>query len=111
MAGAVGLSSDRMHDTVLAVNEMAANSLHHGGGWGDLRIWDDGRTLFCEVTDNGCIEDPLVGRQTPDFHQEGGRGVWLAHQLCDLVQIRTFTDSSAGATVTTNVVRLHTRLG
>ncbi|MDP9100822.1 MAG: sensor histidine kinase [Actinomycetota bacterium] len=101
-ASEAGLSADRTHDVVLAVNEMAANSLHHGGGHGMLRIWVDGPVLICEIHDRGAINDPLVGRRVPDFQQEGGRGVWLAHQLCDLVQIRTFTDS--------NVVRLHNTL-
>ena len=34
-------------------------------------------------------EGPLAGRLRPPPTQEGGRGLWLANQLCDLVQIRS----------------------
>ncbi len=87
-------------DLVTAVSELAANSVMHGGGSGTLRIWREDGCLLAEVTDPGRIEEPLVGRVRPDISQEGGRGLWLANQLCDLVQIR----SGAGGTT----VRLHT---
>ncbi|MCA1832402.1 MAG: sensor histidine kinase, partial [Actinobacteria bacterium] len=94
-----GLDAMRIDDLVLAVNEIATNSLRHGGGSGSLRTWRTGDTLVCEVRDHGRIEEPLVGRERPVPDQEGGYGLWLANQLCDLVQIRTFADGS--------VVRLH----
>ena len=87
---------------MLCVNEIAANSLLHGGGSGVLRVWAEPSTLICEVADSGTIADPLVGRQSPSLERVGGRGLWLANQLCDLVQIR----SGAAGTV----VRLHVRL-
>jgi anti-sigma regulatory factor (Ser/Thr protein kinase) len=94
-----GMDPGAVADLVTATSELAANSVMHGGGTGTLRLWvEDGR-LLAEVEDRGLIEDPLVGRLRPDIAQEGGRGLWLANQLCDLVQIRS------GATGTT--VRLH----
>jgi anti-sigma regulatory factor (Ser/Thr protein kinase) len=90
-------------DFVTAVSELAANSIMHGGGRGTLRIWHENDFLLAEVTDRGRIEEPLVGRIRPDISQEGGRGLWLANQLCDLVQIR----SDPGGTV----VRLHMLAG
>ncbi len=84
-----GLSRMRSADAVLAVSEIAANSIRHGGGRGLLRHWTDGTAVNFEVSDSGQIDDPLVGRQTPDLNQLGGRGIWLAHQLCDLVQLRS----------------------
>jgi anti-sigma regulatory factor (Ser/Thr protein kinase) len=86
-------------DLVTAVSELAANSVMHGGGAGTLRLWREGGSLLAEVEDQGWIEEQLVGRLRPDIRQEGGRGLWLANQLCDLVQIR----SGEGGTV----VRLH----
>ena len=53
-------------DLVLAVDELAANSIRHGGGRGILRIWRDGGTLVCEVRDRGRIGDPLAGRHVPE---------------------------------------------
>ena len=67
--------------------------------WRRLRLWEEDERLLVEVEDRGRIEEPLVGRIRPDVNQEGGRGLWLANQLCDLVQIRS---GEAGTTV-----RLH----
>ena len=96
-----GLAPSKIDDLVVAVNEVATNSLVHGGGWGSLRIWHQGAGLVCEVRDGGRIYDPLVGRIHPAEAQENGRGVWLATQLSDLIQVRCFP--------TGNVVRLHMR--
>jgi anti-sigma regulatory factor (Ser/Thr protein kinase) len=84
-----GLSSDRSFDLVAAVGELTANSVIHGGGDGTLWIWHEDATVFAEVEDAGRIEEPLTGRMRPIPSQEGGRGVWMANQLCDLVQIRS----------------------
>jgi hypothetical protein len=40
----------------------------------------------CEIA--GRIDDPLVGRRSPDHDGEHGRGMWLINQLCDLVELR-----------------------
>jgi anti-sigma regulatory factor (Ser/Thr protein kinase) len=96
-----GLSTARSRDLVLAVNELLTNSIRHGGGDGRLRLWQDDGRLVCEVEDRGWIGDPLAGRRRPDPDQPGGRGLWMANQLCDLVQLR----SAAHRTI----VRLHMR--
>jgi anti-sigma regulatory factor (Ser/Thr protein kinase) len=97
-----GLASEAAEDVVLCVHEIATNSLLHGGGQGLLRVWREPLALVCEVTDAGMIEDPLIGRERPSLERLGGRGLWMANQLCDLVQVR----SDAAGTV----VRLHVRL-
>jgi anti-sigma regulatory factor (Ser/Thr protein kinase) len=94
-AGMAGLSHSRVADLVLAVNEIATNSLRYGGGSGNLRVWCDAGAFVCDVRDQGQMSRPLVGRERPPSDRLGGRGVWLANQLCDLVQIR----SSAQGTV------------
>ncbi len=50
---------------MLAVNELAANSVRHGGGRGELHVWHEDDALVCEVRDAGCITDPLAGRHIP----------------------------------------------
>jgi anti-sigma regulatory factor (Ser/Thr protein kinase) len=90
------LPGDRADDLVLAVDELATNSVRHGGGSGRVRVWQDGDALLCEVRDHGHIEDPLAGRVTPAPEQVGGYGLWLVNQLCDLVQVRS---TSSGTTV------------
>ena len=84
-----GVAERRIGDLVLGVNEIAANSLDHGGGSGVLRAWQESDALVVEVTDSGLLTDPLVGRVTPRPAQVRGRGLWLVNRLCDLVQIRT----------------------
>jgi anti-sigma regulatory factor (Ser/Thr protein kinase) len=84
-----GMDPRGVADFVTAVSELAANSVMHGGGSGTMRLWREGESLLAEVEDRGRIEDPLVGRVRPEISQEGGRGLWLANQLCDLVQIRS----------------------
>lgn len=84
-----GLPASDGADLVIAASELAANSVAHGGGSGTLRTWRDEGRLLIEFEDGGSIEEPLVGRLRPQPTQEGGRGLWLANQLCDLVQIRS----------------------
>jgi anti-sigma regulatory factor (Ser/Thr protein kinase) len=96
-----GLSERAAGDLVLAVNELATNSVVHGGGQGVLRVWCEPDVLICEVSDAGGIVEPLAGRQRPAREGLGGHGLWLCNQLCDLVQIRAFPGGG--------VVRLHKR--
>jgi anti-sigma regulatory factor (Ser/Thr protein kinase) len=94
-----GFCETRIEDLVLAANEIATNSVRHGGGRGVLRVWTSGHTVVCDIRDAGQIDEPLVGRRRPLPDQIGGRGMWLVNQLCELVQVR----SSAAGTI----VRLH----
>jgi anti-sigma regulatory factor (Ser/Thr protein kinase) len=95
-AEAVDLGPRSRADLVLAASELAANSVAHGGGAGTLRIWREADRLVLDFEDAGWISEPLAGRLRPAVTQEGGRGLWLANQLCDLVQIRS---SAAGTNV------------
>ncbi|GAA1543548.1 sensor histidine kinase [Kribbella lupini] len=101
-ARSAGLNDDRIDDLELALHEICTNSVRFGGGRGTLSWWTAGGELICDVADGGRIDDLLVGRVLPPVDGLGGRGVWLANQLCDLVQVRS------GATGTQ--VRLHTRV-
>ncbi len=100
-AAAAGLSAERCEDLALALNEVATNSIRHGGGAGSLHIWVDDETVIAEVRDHGQIDRPLAGREPPRPGQIGGHGLWLVNQLCDLMQIRTLARGSA--------VRVHMR--
>ncbi|WP_375490605.1 anti-sigma factor RsbA family regulatory protein [uncultured Jatrophihabitans sp.] len=89
-----GVAPDRVDDLVLAVNEIVTNSIRHADGRATLRLWCDGRSAVCEVRDGGWLPDPLIGRLAPDPARANGRGLWLAHHLCDLVQIRSTTSGT-----------------
>lgn len=99
IAATAGLDDPAAENFALAAHELAVNSILHGGGSGTARLWTSGTTAVAEVADGGLIDRPMIGRIKPQIEQENGRGVWLANQLCDLVQIR----SGAGGTV----VRIH----
>src|SRR5262249_3046458 len=98
-ASEVGMQRERRNDLVLAVNELATNSVRHGGGSGTISTWLDHGTFVAEISDHGQIARPLAGRETPSSGQVGGHGLWLVNQLCDLMQMRTFPTGS--------VVRVH----
>ncbi|MFF8654651.1 anti-sigma factor RsbA family regulatory protein [Streptomyces huasconensis] len=102
-AASAGLPPERRTDWLLAVAEATSNSVRHGGGEGRLRMWRTADELVAEISDRGRLADPLTGRRRPDpYGANGGRGVWMMHQLCDLVEIRA-TDEGL-------VLRLHMRL-
>lgn len=77
----------RTGDLVLAVDEALTNSIRHGGGSARLALWSSEGTLHADVRDGGRLTDPLAGRVRPPADGVGGRGMWLMHQVCDLVQI------------------------
>jgi anti-sigma regulatory factor (Ser/Thr protein kinase) len=80
--------SDRLDDLVLAVSEIAANSICHGRGHRELRVWIAEHAVVCEVVDEGPgLSDPLAGFRPPDEGSTRGRGLWMAHQLCDSLAV------------------------
>lgn len=85
-----GLDTARRGDFVLAVSEAAANSVAHGGGKGTLRLWNaTGGGAVAEIQDGGRLSNALAGRRRPSLTSgNGGRGLWMIHQLCDLVEVR-----------------------
>lgn len=89
-AAELGLHGARLADFVLVADELACNSVRHGGGDGRLALWATDGSAVCEVSDKGLIVDPLVGRRHPDLGGQGpGAGLWSANQICDLVLIRS----------------------
>jgi anti-sigma regulatory factor (Ser/Thr protein kinase) len=90
-----GLDEKAASAMVVAVNEVATNSLQHGGGGGELRVWKDEHSVVCEVSDRGHITSPMAGRLPPVLAAGDGGGLWLANQLCDLVQIYSSADGTA----------------
>ncbi|MCX4775410.1 sensor histidine kinase [Streptomyces sp. NBC_01264] len=103
-ASDAGVPEDQLGQLSVAVTEIATNSIRHGGGHGTLRTWSQDATFLCEFRDAGYISDIMAGRIRPTPKQIGGRGLWLAHQLCDLVEIRSTRDQGT-------VIRLHMDTG
>jgi anti-sigma regulatory factor (Ser/Thr protein kinase) len=101
-AACAGLTPSRIPDLVLAISELAANTVRHTDGGGTLQVWPTREELICQVADTGHLTDPLAWHRPPSDELLGGNGLWLVNQVCDLVQART---GQAGTTI-----RLHMRL-
>jgi anti-sigma regulatory factor (Ser/Thr protein kinase) len=100
---AAGVAAPEVEQFVQAVTEVAINTIEYGAGSGVLQIWTSPRAMVCEVSDTGAgLRDPLAGRLPSGRSTARGRRLWLARQLCDLLELRT---GPAGTTA-----RLHLSL-
>jgi anti-sigma regulatory factor (Ser/Thr protein kinase) len=101
-ARSAGLPEDRVVDLVIAVSELAANTVRHAQSPGSMEIWVEDGEVVCEIRDSGVIADPLAGSQQPGRDATGGHGLWLVYQVCDRVDLKS---DEAGT-----VIRLHMSL-
>jgi anti-sigma regulatory factor (Ser/Thr protein kinase) len=88
---AIGFTGDRLSGFVLAVNEVITNVVLHAGGRGRLILSTRSGSAWCTVTDSGpgIPERYLTQPDVPEAFEVGGRGIWLAYQLCDEVTVAT----------------------
>jgi anti-sigma regulatory factor (Ser/Thr protein kinase) len=89
-----GFPEDRVEDVVLAVHELAANAVCHGGGAGRLRIWNLAGALYCQVDDGDLLASAAAAKPkgSPDqvslnsLPCEPGHGLWVVQQVSDQMQ-------------------------
>ena len=97
-ATACGMPGDRAIDVMLAVHELAANTVRHGPGHGRLRMHVSASTLHCDVSDpgppsrDGRILDGSGGQAVGapgavPWPVEQGHGLWLVHTVADHVRV------------------------
>lgn len=91
-AAAAGLDTEQTWALSLAVREIT--SAARAGA--TLRVWAEPAALVCEVRDPEPVDDPMAGRRRPPASEPDPHGLWLANQMCDLVQVRS---TAAGSTV------------
>jgi anti-sigma regulatory factor (Ser/Thr protein kinase) len=90
-AVAAGLADDRARDVALAVHELAANAVRHGGGAGRLWMLTGGGALYCRVSDDGPGGDSDA--RAPDamtvwpWPVQPGHGLWLVSTIADHLNI------------------------
>ncbi len=96
---AAGMEEHRAADVMLAVHELAANAVRHGGGTGRLQMRVTGGKLIFQVTDPGpaASNGHNPGSQPPGQHPSGtasrkqpwpyqpGHGLWLVRRVADHV--------------------------
>jgi anti-sigma regulatory factor (Ser/Thr protein kinase) len=95
-AAAAGLDSEKAWALALAVREVAASAVPGC----TLRVWAEPAALVCEVRDPEPVVNPMTGRVQPRDAEPDERGLWLANQMCDLVQVRSTPDGSTIRIVT-----------
>lgn len=77
---------DRADNAVLAVHEVAVNSIVHGGGHGVLHIAETADSLIFIVEDeDGTGSIPAM--HDADDEATSGRGLWIAERLSDRLVI------------------------
>jgi anti-sigma regulatory factor (Ser/Thr protein kinase) len=81
----------------LAVTEVVANAQLHGESPLRVRMWGNPDRAVVAVTDQGDgLRDPTSGLVAVAHEDGGGRGLWIANQLCSHVSMDY---SEAGFTV------------
>jgi anti-sigma regulatory factor (Ser/Thr protein kinase) len=95
-AAEAGLPRQRVYDVVTAAHELAANAVRHGAGHGRLRLWADGRSLRCQVSDDGPAGQDAASADAA-WNRGHGHGLWIIDQVADHV---TLDRDPAGTTVT-----------
>jgi anti-sigma regulatory factor (Ser/Thr protein kinase) len=106
-----GFPENRAEHVVLAVHELAANSVRHGGGAGRLRVWNLARSLECQVDDGelrgtagsgGGHAGPgsASGRMSMNsLPSVPGHGLWVVRQVAD--QMRSMSGPRGTSVVAT----------
>jgi anti-sigma regulatory factor (Ser/Thr protein kinase) len=86
-----GLPESRTDDLVIAVHELAANAVRHGGGAGRLRMWGRDGALHCQVDDSGSPAsggDAGPGGNVADrWRFLPGHGLWLVRLVADQISV------------------------
>ena len=96
-AAEAGLPRQQVYDVVTAAHELAANAVRHGAGHGRLRLWADGRSLHCQVSDDGPANRDATRPDTAAWHREHGHGLWIIGEVADQVSLDR---APSGTTVT-----------
>jgi anti-sigma regulatory factor (Ser/Thr protein kinase) len=106
-----GFRGNRAEDVVLAVHELAANSIRHRGGAGRLQVWNLARSLACQVDDGelratagsggghaapGSASGRMPVNSLPCVP---GHGLWVVQQVAD--QMRSMSGSRGTSIVAT----------
>ena len=86
-AAETGLPQQRVYDVVAAAHELAANAVRHGAGHGRLRLWADGRSLHCQVSDDGPADRDGARPDPAAWQREHAHGLWMIDQVADAVAI------------------------
>jgi anti-sigma regulatory factor (Ser/Thr protein kinase) len=76
-----------VEDLLIAASEILVNAQVHGRPPVSVRLWSSADEVTVAVADRGTgPKDPLTGFLPPPVESPGGRGLWIANQLCSDVR-------------------------
>jgi anti-sigma regulatory factor (Ser/Thr protein kinase) len=82
------LTAAEVEGLVVGVCEAVTNAICHGRPPVRLRLWSGSDRIVVTVTDHGGgPSDPFAGLLPMTTARPGGLGLWLTHQLCNLVTL------------------------
>lgn len=86
--GQAGLAGQRIDDLVVAATEIVTNAWQVGAERVEVACWYVDGEAGVQVDDDGPgLRDPLAGFRRPAPSDERGRGLWIARQLADVLDI------------------------
>lgn len=89
---ALGLGDHRTELLVLAVSELATNTLQHTAGSGRVRVFARAGVIVCDVVDQGPLPD--LRRHMPAADAVGGRGLAIVVRISDEVETTAVADGT-----------------
>jgi anti-sigma regulatory factor (Ser/Thr protein kinase) len=90
------LSPEVLDDIAVIVTELVTNAWAAGASAVECFCWHDADWVSVQIDDDGPgLADPLAGYRRPTSGVEEGRGLWIARQLADLVQIECRPDGTS----------------
>src|SRR5262245_26149997 len=81
LAADAGMTEPRRQELVLAIHEVIANVVRHGGGTGHLDLWIADGSMWFRVSDHGPGMDTMGADRTPEPSDTGGRGLRIAGHI------------------------------
>lgn len=85
-----------LDNLLVAVSEIVSNAIRYAGGGGRVKIESVADGVLVEVRDDGPGLPDDLPTDRPDPTALGGRGLWMARQLCPGMEIAS---CSRGVTV------------
>jgi hypothetical protein len=88
-AAAHGLGGERAKLLVYAASEAAGYLLEQGSQRVTVCLWASAGQLACQINGHaGLVGDAFAGLRPPALEPRPGDGLWLAQQVCEMVEVR-----------------------
>lgn len=120
-AVAAGMTGERAADVMIAVHELAANAVLHGGGTGRMQMSAVGGELVIVISDSGPASlagypagapggQRPAGAADPAWPYQPGHGLWLVRRVASRLSVDSGPAGSR-VTVAFTLVRSDVRSG